>query len=222
VTHDRPHPATAGKSPTAGNPDTAAARRTIPHDDLMKLPVVRYRGPIRLVATEAELPLALQEIRSERVVGFDTETRPTFRKGQSHAPCLVQIATSHAVHLFPLARLDCSRALGEILCNAHLVKAGVALARDLSELQKLFSFTPANVLDLGDIARHRGMEQTGLRNLTGLFLGGRITKGPQTSNWARPNLSPSQLCYAATDAWVCRELYLRFESLGWLPVPQHR
>ena len=202
--------------------DDDVARRTIPHEDLMKLPVVRYRGPIRLVAAEADLRRALHEIRSERVVGFDTETRPVFRKGQSHAPSLVQIATSHAVHLFPLAQLDCSRALGEVLGNAQIVKAGVALARDLAELQKLFPFTAANVLDLGDIAKHRGMEQTGLRNLTGLFLGGRVTKGPQTSNWARPNLSPSQLCYAATDAWVCRELYLRFENLGWLPSPQHR
>jgi ribonuclease D len=202
--------------------DDAGARRTIPHEDLMKLPVVRYHGPIRLAATEADLHRALHEIRSERVVGFDTETRPAFRKGQSHAPSLVQIATSHAVHLFPLARLDCSRALAEILGNAQIVKAGVALGRDLAELQKLFPFTAANVVDLGDFAKHRGMEQTGLRNLTGLFLGGRITKGPQTSNWARPNLSPSQLCYAATDAWVCRELYLRFEGLGWLPSSQHR
>lgn len=188
----------------------------------MKLPVVRYRGPIRLAATEADLHRALHEMRSERVVGFDTETRPAFRKGQSHAPSLVQIATSRAVHLFPLARLDCSRALAEVLGNAQIVKAGVALARDLAELQKLFPFTAVNVLDLGDNAKHRGMEQTGLRNLTGLFLGGRVTKGPQTSNWARPNLSPSQLCYAATDAWICRELYLRFEGLGWLPSPQHR
>lgn len=202
--------------------DDDDARRTIPHEDLMKLPVVRYRGPIRLVAAEAGLHRALHEIRSERVVGFDTETRPVFRKGQSHVPSLVQIATSHAVHLFPLAQLDCSRALGEVLGNAQIVKAGVALARDLAELQKLFPFTAANVLDLGDIAKHRGMEQTGLRNLTGLFLGGRVTKGPQTSNWARSNLSSSQLGYAATDAWVCRELYLRFENLGWLPSPQHR
>ena len=202
--------------------DGAGARRTIPHEDLMKLPIVRYRGPIRLAANEAELHRALNEIQAERVVGFDTETRPTFRKGQSHAPSLVQIATSHSVHLFPIARLDCSRTLAEVLGNAQIVKAGVALGRDLAELQKVFPFTAANVVDLGDFAKHRGMEQTGLRNLTGLFLGGRVTKGPQTSNWARLNLSPSQLCYAATDAWICRELYLRFESLGWLPSPQHQ
>ena len=188
----------------------------------MKLPVVRYGGTIRLAATAADLHAALDEIRSERVVGVDTETRPTFRKGQSHAPSLVQIAASQTVYLFPVARFDCSQPLTEILTSPQIVKAGVALSRDLVDLQRLFQFTPANVVDLGDIARRRGMEQTGVRNLTGLFLGGRITKGLQTSNWARAHLSPQQLCYAATDAWICRELYLRFESLGWLtPPPPH-
>jgi ribonuclease D len=200
---------------------SSAERRTIPHEELMQLPIVRYRGAIHFIETEDDLRRALQEIRCEHVVGFDTETRPTFRKGQFHAPSLVQIATGHAVHLFQLTRLDFSHALAEVFGNAQIIKAGVALARDLSELQKLFPFKPANVVDLGDIAKHRGMAQTGLRNLTGLFLGGRITKGPQTSNWAQPALSPKQQLYAATDAWACRELYLRFESLGWLSAPQH-
>ncbi|HVM63182.1 MAG TPA: 3'-5' exonuclease [Verrucomicrobiae bacterium] len=191
-------------------------RRTIPHEELMQLPVVRYHGPIHSVLTEEDLHCAVREIRAERVVGFDTESRPSFRKGKSHAPSLVQIATSRAVHLFQLKRLDCSHALAEVLGSAKTVKAGIALGRDMAELQKLFPFTPANVVDLGDIAKRRGIGQTGLRNLAGLFLGGRITKGPQTSNWARANLSPSQLCYAATDAWACRELYLRFETLGLL------
>jgi ribonuclease D len=213
MTDDKQHPAT--------KPDEAAARRNIPHEELMQLPIVQYRGAIRLIETEDDLHRASREIRSEHVVGFDTETRPTFRKGQFHAPSLVQIATSHAVHLFPIARLDCSEALMEVFENKKLIKAGVALARDLSELQKLFPFKVANVVDLGDIAKHRGMAQTGLRNLTGLFLGGRITKGPQTSNWAQPKLTAKQQIYAATDAWACRELYLRFETLGWLSAPKH-
>jgi ribonuclease D len=187
----------------------------------MQLPILRYDGPTHLVKTEDELQRTLQDIRHERVVGFDTETRPTFRKGQSHAPSLVQIATNKAVHLFQLVQLDCSHALAGVFGNTHLIKAGVALSRDLSELQKLFPFEPANLVDLGDIAKRRGLQQTGLRNLSGIFLGGRITKGPQTSNWAQQVLSPTQLRYAATDAWACRELYLRFESLGLLlpPVP---
>ena len=210
LTHE-PH-----DSPPSPNDGTASARRTIPHDELMQLPVVRYHGPIHSVTTPEDLRRTVQEIRAERVVGFDTESRPSFRKGKSHAPSLVQIATSTSVHLFQLKRLDYSSALGEVLGSTAIIKAGIALGRDLAELQKLFPFTPANVVDLGEIAKRRGMGQTGLRNLAGLFLGGRITKGPQTSNWARATLSPNQLCYAATDAWACRELYLRFESLGLL------
>ena len=185
----------------------------------MQLPILRYDGPTHLVKTEGDLQRALQDIRHERIVGFDTEARPTFRKGQSHAPSLVQIATNKAAHLFQLAQLDCSHALAGVFGNAQLIKAGVALARDLSELQKLFPFVPANVVDLGEIAKHRGLQQTGLRNLSGIFLGGRITKGSQTSNWAQQVLTPTQLRYAATDAWACRELYLRFESLGLLLPP---
>jgi ribonuclease D len=197
----------------------SVARTTIPHEELMKLAILRYEGPTHLVTTEEALQRFLREIKREEVIGFDTETRPTFRKGQVHAPSLVQIATSKAVHLFQLAQLDCSRTLAEAFENAQIVKAGVALSRDLSELQKLFPFAPANVVDLSEIAKRHGMKQTGLRNLSGLFLGGRITKGPQTSNWGQTVLTPAQIRYAATDAWACRELYLRFESLGLLKLP---
>ena len=207
---------TDDKHPPAETREEPAARRTIPHDELMQLPIVQYRGVIHFIEDEAGLQRAAREIRSERVVGFDTETRPTFRKGQAHAPSLVQIATSQAAWLFQLARLDCSAVLAEVFGSEQIIKSGVALGRDLSELQKLFPFNPLQVVDLGEIAKKRGMEQTGLRNLAGLFLGGRITKGSQTSNWAQPTLSAKQQMYAATDAWVCRELYLRFEGMGWL------
>ena len=82
----------------------------------------------------------------------------------------------------------------------------------------MFPFDVANTLDLGVVARRRGIAQSGVRNLAGMFLDFRIPKGNRTSNWERPNLSPAQITYAATDAWACRELYLRFESLGMLGV----
>jgi ribonuclease D len=193
-------------------------RRTIAHAELMQLPVLQYDGPIHLLKTPAELARALHHIRRERVVGLDTETPPTFKKGQSHPPALVQIATAHAVYLFPLARLDCSAALAAILSDPAIAKAGIAIGRDLLELRRLFPFHAANVTDLGQIARRHGIKQTGARNLAGLFLGGRILKSARTSNWARPRLSEKQLRYAATDAWVCRQLYLHFQQLGMLPA----
>jgi ribonuclease D len=186
------------------------------HEDLMQLPIIRYTGPLHVCATDADLAAAANAIRHERVIGFDTEARPTFRKGPAHPPCLVQIATGTAVYLFQLQRLDCVPVLTTIFENARIRKAGIAIGRDLSELQKLFPFQSAGVLDLGDIAKKNGLEQTGIRNLAGLFLQARITKSAQTSNWAAPELSTKQLTYAATDAWICRELFLKFESFGWL------
>jgi ribonuclease D len=182
----------------------------------MALPVLQYRGPIHLVVTDAELHRAVREIRHERVVGFDTETRPTFRKGQSHHPSLAQFATHHAAYLVQLAKLNDVAALAAVLSDPRVIKTGVALGRDLLDLQKLFPFQPAAVLDLGDVAKKAGITQTGVRNLAGLFLGGRITKGARTSNWAQPVLTAAQCRYAATDAWVCRELYLEFERRHYL------
>jgi ribonuclease D len=189
-------------------------RDTIPHDELMQLPILQYVGPVHLVSTAHALNDALSEIKREKLVGFDTEKPPTFRKGQVHAPSLLQIATSRMVFIFQLSALPSCRQLSEIFENSGLTKAGVALSRDVVELRELFPFKSASMVDLGEIARRRGLKQTGLRNLAGIFLGGRITKAAQTSNWAAPKLLPKQIVYAATDAWICRELYFRFEALG--------
>jgi ribonuclease D len=98
---------------------------------------------------------------------------------------------------------------------AHgIAKIGVSLAYDLRTLKQVFPFQERHIVDLGFIAKRHGHEQTGVRNLAGLFLGYRVPKGAKTTNWAAPRLTQSQIAYAATDAWVCRELYLRFEALG--------
>ena len=143
------------------------------------------------------------------MVGFDTETRPAFRVGERYLPSLAQVATSRAVWIFPLQRLDCSAALSALLANAAIVKAGVSMADDLRNLKALFPFEERAVVDVGKLARRQGIKQSGVRNLAGLLLGYRIPKGGATSNWASARLTPQQLVYAATDAWVCRELFLR-------------
>jgi ribonuclease D len=190
--------------------------RSIAREDLANLAIRRYEGTVSQVATLQDLEEARADFRQERVVGLDTETRPSFRKGESHLPCLVQAATARAVYVFQLRRLDVFPALVELLASPATVKAGVGLAHDLRQLKLVFPFTVANALDLGVVARRRGIGQTGVRNLAGMFLGFRIPKGNRTSNWEKLQLSPAQVTYAATDAWACRELYLRFQSLGLL------
>ena len=125
----------------------------------------------------------------------------------------MQVATARAVHIFPLRYPDTHGLLAEMLA-AGTAKAGVSLAYDLRTLKQVFPFEDKQVIDLGLIAKRCGYGQTGLRNLAGLLLGYRVPKGAKTTNWAAPQLTPAQITYAATDAWVCRELYLKFRADG--------
>lgn len=190
--------------------------RDVSRDEVNELPVRRYEGPVVLIETAPALESAMMDLRAERVAGFDTETRPAFRVGVSYAPALAQLATARSVYLFPLQRLDFEPEIAELMASPRLVKAGVSVKDDLRQLQKLFSFEKKSIVDLGDVARRHGLKQSGVRNLAGLFLGYRVPKGSKTSNWAAARLSAQQITYAATDAWVCRELYLKFETLGLL------
>ena len=190
--------------------------REISREAMLELPITRYEGEIRVVESAGELERAAADIFQEAAIGFDTETRPAFRKGESHPPALAQVATARTVYLFPLQRLDFSGTLAELLAERAIVKAGVALGEDLRQLQGLFAFEPAAVADLGHAAKRHGLKQTGLRNLAGIFLGARIAKGAKTTNWAARRLTSQQMTYAATDAWICRELYLKFRELALL------
>jgi ribonuclease D len=177
------------------------------------LPIGRYAGPVHLVAGLPDLPHAMQDILQEGIVGFDTETRPAFRTGESYLPSLVQFATAGAVYLLQVRQQDFFGAVREILSSEKIIKAGVSVADDLRNLKRLFEFDERSVVDLGKVAERHGLKQTGVRNLAGMFLGARIPKGAKTTNWAAPRLTAQQIAYAATDAWACRELYLRFKDL---------
>lgn len=212
-------PHKAKSAPTVELP--AEFNRMISREEIASLPIRRYEGEISVVNTPEALLAAMRDIRQEHVVGFDTETRPAFTKGERYAPCLMQVATASKVYLLQLEQVDCAEAVAELLSSPRIIKSGVALAGDLSQLRQLFKFDAAAVVDVGNIARRHGNRQTGLRNLAALFLGWRIAKGAKTTNWSTPRLSTSQIVYAATDAWVSRELYLCFEKLGLIATPDN-
>jgi ribonuclease D len=200
------------RDPAAALPSETARR--ISREEVSDLPIRRYEGSVHLVAAPADLQRAMQDICRESVVGFDTETRPAFRPGESYLPSLVQFATADAVYLLQVQQQDYSAAMREIFSSDRTIKAGVSVADDLRNLKKLFEFGERAVLDLGKVAKRHGLKQTGVRNLAGIFLGTRIPKGAKTTNWAARRLTPQQIAYAATDAWACRELYLRFKQLN--------
>ena len=190
--------------------------RTISREAMVELPVWRYGGEVVVVETPRDLDRAWEDLAQETAVGWDTETRPAFRRGEVHLPCLVQAATARAVYLFQLPKMDFSGVLGGLYAEPGIVKAGISVADDLRQLKKLFEFEEKAIVDLGKVAHRHGLKQAGLRNLAGIFLGFRVPKGTKTLNWAAPRLSPAQITYAATDAWACRELYLKFETLALL------
>lgn len=193
-------------------------RRKITKEEINDLPLRRYSGEIRIVRSDEELVDALDVLRRETVLGFDTETRPTFRKGKVNLPSLVQLACAEAVYLIQLNWVPLGDALSSLLADKTVIKTGVAVRDDIRDLQKLFSFRDGGVVDLGEVARDIGLETHGLRNLAANFLGIRISKGAQCSNWSNRELGPQQIIYAATDAWVSREIHLRMRDLG-LVVP---
>ena len=188
--------------------------RQISREEMAALPVRRYEGDILVVETQDDLLRAWEDLAREKIVGWDTETRPAFRVGESYLPSIVQAATASAVYLFLLARMDFSGVIGGLFAEPSIVKVGISVKDDLAKLAQVFPLAPENVLDAGTLAKRNGLKQTGLRNLAGIFLGFRVPKGAKTTNWAAPRLSAQQINYAATDAWACRELYLRFRELG--------
>jgi ribonuclease D len=187
--------------------------REISRETLAALPVTNFEGEIVLVSSSTDLLRAWEDLAAEPYIGWDTETRPAFRVGETYLPSLVQAATAKAVYIFPLARMDFSKVLGGLFAEPTIVKAGISVADDMKKLKQVIPFEEASVLDIGTVAKRHGMKQTGLRNLAGIFLGFRVAKGSKTTNWAAPKLTSQQINYAATDAWVCRELYLKFREL---------
>jgi ribonuclease D len=192
-------------------------QREISREEIADLPIGQYAGDVCLVRTPQDLERALEDFRQEPFVGFDTETRPSFRAADRYLPCLIQAATARAVYLFRLQEESDFHVPAELMARPGTLKVGIGLADDVRALKRLHPFEDRNMLDLGDVARHCGLRQTGVRNLAGIFLKMRISKSTKTSNWAAPKLSAAQIRYAATDAWICRELFLRFRDLGMIP-----
>lgn len=198
---------------TESDASSDAARPRMTKDQINAHPMGKYQGPIHLIRKPEQIEQAVRELEKEKVLGFDTETRPTFRVGQSYPPAVLQLVGECAAYIFQLRHCRLSPPLLGLLANPRIVKAGVAWDRDVQELKKLASFTPAGFVDVGELAKKAGCTHHGLRGLATLLLGFRVSKSSQTSNWDKDTLTPAQIEYAATDAWVGRELYQKLQRL---------
>jgi ribonuclease D len=180
-------------------------------EDINALPISSYTGPISVLDEAADIESACQALSREQILGFDTETRPSFRKGESYQPSLIQLAGSQMVYLFQLnSRIP--QPLKELLGDPDVKKAGVALEYDLRQLKAMDEFVPAGFAALEPLARALKIKNQGLRGLAAALFGFRISKKAQCSNWSRRELTETQITYAATDAWISRQLYVELSK----------
>ena len=184
-------------------------KRKISKAEINELPLLAWEGPIELIDTIPEMEKAVERLTEEGLLGFDTETRPSFKRGEYYPPALIQIATAEKVFLFRISKTKSLEPLLPILESPDLIKCGVAIHDDVKQLRKFSDFEAGGFLEINRLTQELGYENKGLRALTGLLLGGRISKAAQVSNWARDQLDQRQIKYAATDAWISREIYLK-------------
>ena len=189
-------------------------KKHISKAEINQLPMRQYDGPIHLCRTPEEAEAAAGKLKKETLLGFDTETRPAFRKGESYDPSLLQLATGNEVYLFQIQQTGLIPGLLEILASREIIKAGVAIDRDVNELQAMSDFEPDGFVELADHAKKAHIKNLGLRGLTAILFEFRISKKEQVSNWARKELTASQQTYAATDAWLGHKIYMHFKQAG--------
>ncbi len=181
--------------------------RKISKAEINELPLIAWEGEIQILESIETMEAAVAKLVNEAHLGFDTETRPTFKKGQYYPPALIQLATEHCVYLFRINKTETFEPLLPLLESLDIIKTGVAIKDDVKELRAMAEFSPAGFVEIADITLKLGYENRGLRALAGLIMKGRISKAAQVSNWARPDLDQKQIRYAATDAWISREIY---------------
>lgn len=187
---------------------------SIDSEQLKKLDFASFSGKIQVIdSVGAEFNRAVSYLRAQKVIGFDTETRPCFSPDQPrYGVALLQLSGPEKAFLFRVNKIGMHRRLCNLLADKNVVKVGAAIHDDIRGLQKLNAFTPGNFVDLQKIVWEWGIRDKSVKKMSAIILGFRISKTQQLSNWEAEKLSEQQCRYAATDAWVCREMYLKLQN----------
>ncbi|MCX4262748.1 MAG: 3'-5' exonuclease domain-containing protein 2 [Alistipes sp.] len=187
---------------------------TISNDEVAALPTAEFAGRIVVVDDESKIEAACRDLSSCTVVGFDTETRPSFKAGVTNKVSLLQLSTPETCYLFRLNRIRLDNRILKILTAKRIVKVGADVAGDMRSLHVLRSFREQGFVDLQQLAAGSGIEEKSLRKLAAITLGLRVSKAQRLSNWEAATLTPQQMMYAAVDAWICIEILRRLERRG--------
>lgn len=194
---------------------------TISNEQTAELPSAHFDGRIIVVENEAQIEQAYRDLAAQKIIGFDTETRPSFKAGVSYKVSLLQLSTPENCYLIRLCRTKLRSSILKILSNPNIKKIGADVAGDIRSLHALRHFKERGFIDLQQMASYWGIEEKSLRKMSALVLGQRVSKAQRLSNWEASTLTPQQQMYAATDAWVCIAIYEKLMSLPPItPLPK--
>jgi ribonuclease D len=182
-------------------------KESIDKEELAELPLIQFEGAITLVESKEDYLASIEYLSKQTILGFDTETKPAFKKGVVYEVALLQLATDERAFLFRLNKIGLPNGLKSILENPEIQKIGVAIRDDIKGLQKLNHFKPSGFIELQEHVKGYGIQDFSLKKLSAIVLGYRISKSQRVTNWEAPELTEAQQVYAATDAWVSHRIY---------------
>ena len=187
--------------------------QSISKEEISLLPVEEFPGRVIVIDTERDVVKAMSYLSSYTKVGFDTETRPNFRKGQSNKISLMQISTEDTCFLFRLNRIGIPKPLEDFLSSDSICKIGLSLRDDFHAIQKRSKLEPKGFLDLQDHVGQYGIKDASLQKIYAIIFNKKISKGQRLSNWEADVLSDAQKRYASLDAWACLKIYKQLNTL---------
>ena len=184
----------------------------ISKEQVAELALIQFEGPIHLIDSLEAFESEIASIVREPILGIDTETRPSFKKGTLYPTSLIQLSSLEQAWILRVSRIAYPKELLKLLSQEIPMKVGVSLHDDLKRLRSDFRFEPKGFLDLQQYVEAFRIEEKGLKKLSGIVLGRRISKAQQVSNWDADHLTEAQLRYAATDAWICLMIYYKLRD----------
>ncbi len=187
-------------------------KESISSQEYVDLPLKTFEGDIVLVDNIQMVRMASRYLNQYSILGFDTETKPIFKKGETRRVALLQLATEEKAFLFKVLKIGLPDELISIFSNPNIIKAGVAIRDDIRGLQKMAPFNPEGFVELQDTASAAGIQNLSLKKLSAIVCGFRISKAQQLTNWESQELTDQQIVYAATDAWVSLKIYLNLTN----------
>ena len=182
-------------------------RKSITKEELAEFPLRWFEGDIYIIDKYEQVRDVAKFLSAQPIVGFDTETRPSFKKGAVNSVALLQLSTQNDAFLIRINRLGLPSPIIKILENPGIAKPGVAIHDDIKALQEISGFKPKGFVELQDYVQEQGIENFSLKKLAAIVLGFRISKSQQLSNWEADILTEAQQIYAATYAWTAFSIY---------------